>query len=696
MLEDRCTPSATSSITGAVFSDFNLNRVFDATDKALPGFTVNLTGTTSGGGTVSTSTVTDANGIFSFTGLEAGNYTVDASQSFFNPPVGLASSLGGTVVGSAVENITLGQGQAITDVGFAAQTVNPAAIAGFRFSLVEIFNRPTTSIITIAGSGQTIFNNSGNIAPTTGTASLAGTVFNDLSAGGTKESNEPGLAGITVQLNGEMNTGASITQSAVTDSNGAYTFSALPAGDYFLNVIAPTGFRSTGSTVGSLGGTMTRVDQLAPTILSTGAGTGYNFGLIAYGTGLQAFLANDDPSDDDVIGLSFPTTDASIRGKVDNASTLSGLDASLDGGTAVSILDAVRSTGTFYLSTDRVASLGGGPLANGDHTVTITSTDASGQQSTVAVKMNYTGNGPTFLSALPNITGVHGGTSTIRVAGAFTDPAIQDSQVVANVLEGNTLHAIPIELFDATAPGTVSNFFSYFGRYDDQGGTIVHRAFDINDSSGATSLQGIQAGGYFFDSTNTTITAEGSSSDVPVLNEFSPDRPNDRGTLSVAKPGGAPDGGTDEFFVNTADVNAQTLDINNTGGFSVFGKVVNPADVSVFDDMLAAPDRLSTVNPSLVASNSALTDMPLLGNTLSADNIFRFQSFTITHRDNTLTYSMSSSNTSVVTVGSQPSNSFQGDLQTLSFVAAGTSTITVTAIDTLGHTATTTFVVTVT
>ena len=262
------------------------------------------------------------------------------------------------------------------------------------------------------------------------------------------------------------------------------------------------------------------------------------------------------------------------------------------------------------------------------------------EQSTVTIKFNYTGDGPTFLAPLPNIAGIHGGTSTIRIAGAFTDPAIQDSQVVMNVLEGNTLVHVPIELFDRTAPGSVSNFFSYFSRYSDQGGTVFHRHFNIDDSSGNVSLQGVQAGGFFFDSTDDTITAEGSSSDVDLLNEYSNDRPNDAGTLSFAKPSGAPDGATDEFFVNTNNANAQTLNVNNTGGFAVFGQLVNPSDLSVFQQILNAPLTLSTVDPSLVASNSALADLPLTGNSLSADNIFRIQSFTTISRDSTLRYSM--------------------------------------------------------
>jgi cyclophilin family peptidyl-prolyl cis-trans isomerase len=696
-LEDRFTPSATSSISGAVFSDFNLNRIFDAGDAPLAGFTVDLTGTTVGGGAVNTSTVSDANGAFQFTGLEAGTYTLNASQSFFNPPVGLASSFGGSVVGSAVENIDLGQGQAITDVGFAAQTVNPQALTGFSVSLVQLFDPPTTTIIAVPGTGTSNnVNGSSAIAPSTGTASLAGTVYNDLTVGGIRASNDPGVAGVTVNLTGEMNTGAPISQSTTTNSSGAYTFSALPAGDYFLSVVPPSGFRATGADVGSLGGTALRVDEQAPTILGTTAGTGYDFGVATYSAGLQAFLANDFLGDDDVTSPFLPTVDDSVRGKLDDVNTLATITAKIDGGAASSILDTVRSTGTFYLDTDRMATINGGPVSDGNHTLTITSTDASGQQSTVTIKFNYTGDGPTFLAPLPNIAGTTGGTSTIRIAGAFTDPAVQDSQVVMNVLEGNTLVHVPIELFDRTDPGSVSNFFSYFGRYSDQGGTVFHRQFNIDDANGNVSLQGVQAGGFFFDSTGDTITAEGSSSDVDLRNEYTSDHPNNAGTLAFAKPSGAPDGATDEFFVNTNNANAQTLNVNNTGGFAVFGQLVNPSDLSVFQQILNAPFTLSTVDPSLVASNSALADMPLSGNSLSAANIFRIQSLTTTSRDSTLTYSMTSSNTSVVTVGALPSNSFQGDLQTLSFIAAGTSTITVTATDTLGFSTTQTFIVTVT
>ena len=223
-LEDRNTPSATSAISGAVFSDFNLNRIFDGNDRGLAGFTVNLTGTTNGGGSVVTSAITDANGSFQFTGLEAGTYTLDASQSFFNAPVGLASSFGGTVSGSAVQSISVGQGQSVTDVGFAVQTINPRAVVGFGFSLIQLFNVPTTTIIATAGGGSANFANNGDIAVGTGTASLAGTVYNDHGAAGLLETGDEGLAGITVQLNGQMNTGASITKTVVTGSDGTYSF----------------------------------------------------------------------------------------------------------------------------------------------------------------------------------------------------------------------------------------------------------------------------------------------------------------------------------------------------------------------------------------------------------------------------------------------------------------------------------------
>lgn len=132
------------------------------------------------------------------------------------------------------------------------------------------------------------------------------------------------------------------------------------------------------------------------------------------------------------------------------------------------------------------------------------------------------------------------------------------AQTIVNVETG--LGNFSIELFDSAAPATVANFLNYVtsGRYN---GSIIHR-----------SVPGfvIQGGGFTFDA--ATQTFPNVAVDAPVVNEFS--IPNTRGTLSMAKVGGDPNSATSQWFVNLAD-NRANLD-NQNGGFTVFGRVVEP------------------------------------------------------------------------------------------------------------------------
>ncbi|WP_155735426.1 SdrD B-like domain-containing protein, partial [Pseudoalteromonas luteoviolacea] len=57
------------SIAGTVFFDVDQNGVVDSNDALLKDFRVTITGTDKYGQTVNTTTTTNANGEFSFTGL---------------------------------------------------------------------------------------------------------------------------------------------------------------------------------------------------------------------------------------------------------------------------------------------------------------------------------------------------------------------------------------------------------------------------------------------------------------------------------------------------------------------------------------------------------------------------------------------------------------------------------------------------
>lgn len=74
---------------------------------------------------------------------------------------------------------------------------------------------------------------------TTGTTSISGFLFHDLNTNGIFDVDEIGLAGWTVQVTGP------VTQSTLSDGNGAYAFSGLPAGNYTLCVVPPAGWNQT-------------------------------------------------------------------------------------------------------------------------------------------------------------------------------------------------------------------------------------------------------------------------------------------------------------------------------------------------------------------------------------------------------------------------------------------------------------------
>lgn len=120
---------------------------------------------------------------------------------------------------------------------------------------------------------------------------------------------------------------------------------------------------------------------------------------------------------------------------------------------------------------------------------------------------------------------------------------------------------ILVRMFVEEAPITTNNFMQYVvdGFYD---GTIFHRVPANFVIQGGGFLPGLQRQEPLRD---------------PIVNEFSPDRPNVRGTIAMAKTAD-PDSATSQFFINTKD-NPSLNDPENSGGFTVFGEVVEGLDV---------------------------------------------------------------------------------------------------------------------
>lgn len=134
-----------------------------------------------------------------------------------------------------------------------------------------------------------------------------------------------------------------------------------------------------------------------------------------------------------------------------------------------------------------------------------------------------------------------------------------------------------IELLDDVTPATVRNFLNYVNR-DAYDGTYLHRVL------GGFVVQG---GGFTFQPFVGPIAVV---ADPPVVNEFNAS--NTRGTVAMAKLGGAPDSATTQWFVNLSD-NIE-LDTTN-GGFTVFGNVLGDG-MEVLDAIAGLPSVELGVN----------------------------------------------------------------------------------------------------
>lgn len=188
----------------------------------------------------------------------------------------------------------------------------------------------------------------------------------------------------------------------------------------------------------------------------------------------------------------------------------------------------------------------------------------------------------------------------LLAALATTAPAPAQAQAAqpAPLVRLATVYG-PIDIqLDATAPATVANFLSYL-REGSYNGSMLHRR--------AQNFV-VQGGGFRWNDA-TTPRATAIPTRAPVVNEFSPQRSNLRGTVAMAKLGGNPDSATSQWFVNLGD-NSGNLD-NQNGGFTVFGRVTAPSMEIV--DRIAA---LGTVNASVCtavmgSAAGAMSELPV-------------------------------------------------------------------------------------
>ncbi|TVQ60659.1 MAG: hypothetical protein EA378_11270 [Phycisphaerales bacterium] len=161
-----------------------------------------------------------------------------------------------------------------------------------------------------------------------------------------------------------------------------------------------------------------------------------------------------------------------------------------------------------------------------------------------------------------------------RFGGESAFEALEPRQLLSLPVSdpGNTLVQVDtsfgtvfIELFDTITPVTVNNFLNYVNR-GDYDGSFFHRLVP------GFVLQG---GGFTYDESDPD-GAQDIPSDPPIVNEFL--LPNIERTIAMAKTAD-PDSATSQFFFNLDDNTGTLDDPANSGGFTVFGRVVGGWDV---------------------------------------------------------------------------------------------------------------------
>ena len=181
-----------ASIGDRVWNDADADGVQDPAETGITGVTVRLSDDV---GNLITTTVTGANGHYSFDHLPEGTYTVEIDTTTLPAGATETYDLDGVDTPDVVYSVFAEAGSAVTDVDFGYQT------------------------------------------PATATASIGDRVWNDVNGDGVQDANESGLNGVTVQLLDGSN---NVVATAATSGDGNYTFGSLAAGTYTVRIVPAT------------------------------------------------------------------------------------------------------------------------------------------------------------------------------------------------------------------------------------------------------------------------------------------------------------------------------------------------------------------------------------------------------------------------------------------------------------------------
>jgi len=244
-----------ASLGDRVWVDVNGNNVQDAGDVGLANVTVQLKDAL---GQVVTTTTTDSNGLYHFTGLIPSTYSVcfvqPAGYSFVSP------DQGGDDATDSDANVLTG----------------------------------ATGVVTLV-SGEN--NNTLDAGLSNVPARLSGYVYEDFGNDGLRGSGEPVIGGVTVLLTGTDVLGNPVSLSTTTDGNGFYEFAGLRAGTYTVTEVQPGAYLDGKDTAGSKGGNTAVNDIISNVVLAAGDNSiNNNFGELV-GAQIRGTVYCDDNND---------------------------------------------------------------------------------------------------------------------------------------------------------------------------------------------------------------------------------------------------------------------------------------------------------------------------------------------------------------------------------------------------------------
>ncbi|VTR96973.1 Serine-aspartate repeat-containing protein F OS=Candidatus Accumulibacter sp. BA-93 GN=sdrF PE=4 SV=1: Cna_B: Cna_B: Cna_B: Cna_B: Cna_B: Cna_B: Cna_B: Cna_B: Cna_B: Cna_B: Cna_B: Cna_B: Cna_B: Cna_B: Cna_B: Cna_B [Gemmata massiliana] len=519
------------TISGTKYNDITGNS-FSADDTPLAGVTINLF--KDGGTTPVATTVTGADGTYSFTDLAPGTYFVQelvpagSVQTGGNAGYTIAATSGLNSTGNNFDNFKKVSitGTKVTDKTGNGFTSDDAGLGGITINLYSGTSTAGALVASTTTASNGTFSFS-NLAPgtyfvqevvpsgyvqTTGTSGYAVTVggtgiqsggtsannnfanFQKVKITGTKFQDMDGcgfgsddvvLGGVTIKLYSGTSTAGALVASTVTAANGTFSFEGLAPGTYFVQEVVPTGWTQTGGNAG---------------YVVTVGGTGVQSGGTASGKNFDNYK-KPNPGIDIEKTTNGPTNSNPVAPDYDNEDAVDGAGVPiLTPGSSVTWTYKVTNTGDVAFTTSQIA------IVDDNGTPGVTSDDLSIANGKITFLSVLTGDSDNLLEPgevwLYKATGI-----------------VQDFSVPVS---GSTVS------FDFSGNSAVSGTAGNVRTFTSSGVSVNASAFSRDKTTGAwsTAYLGSYGGGLGVTDTSesgssNSHTVDNSGRDNYVLFEFS-------------------------------------------------------------------------------------------------------------------------------------------------------------------------------